>query len=71
VHEKQSKTLEKKVKIFPKRKPDIAFWFSGSRYLVAVKEGIPLERLVIASFDLHSRAIRADHDTEPEMTFQE
>lgn len=45
------------------RKPDIAFWFDEKEtdmYEVVIKHGIEYQQIILAAFDLMSKAIRID-----------
>lgn len=48
------------------QKPDIAFWFSEENdtlYLVRVREGLRHHQLLLAMFDLLTKALATDPDT--------
>ena len=46
------------------RKPDIAFWFEkDGRYLVKIKSDLTHYDIIVASFDLLSKALEHSNDT--------
>lgn len=57
-----------------KTTPDIAFWFDKKqpdRYILKIKDGTSLTSLVMAYFDLLSKAIQLDMESKPLMEWRD